>query len=167
MVTKFPAGRLPAAAPPAARTALPARSRESGSRHRPRSPLFGLGVKFPGPRGRGVPRTPGAGPRAGTSRRGQRAAGLEGRGVGGGLVNFAASPSRSSTGCLCVPGGGGERAARQPRSPGRRCAGRARRAAGELQRAGERDALGRGPASTNSAAGLRAVGSGGGAASGE
>lgn len=54
-----------------------------------------------------------------------------------------------------------------PRSPEHRAAGLARRPAGESERAGQRDTLHRGPASTNTTAGLGAVGNEGGDAAGE
>lgn len=68
------------------------------------------------PGGRGVPRTPGAGSRAGTAWRGERPSGQEARRVGGGLVKFAPCASWTGTSCLCFPGGGGagSPAARRP-----------------------------------------------------
>lgn len=68
---------------------------------------------------------------------------------------------------LAVSASQAERAVRLPRSPGCCSAGRARRPAGERERAGQHYALHRGPASTTTTAGLWAVGNEGGDASGE
>lgn len=152
---KVSSGSPPSDGQGSLRDSSPGADSRAGLREPPsKSSRWTWGEVCGSPGGRGVPRTPGAGSRAGTAWRGERPWGQEARRVGGGLVKFAPCASWTGTSCLCFPGG----AARPPAAP--IAAPLARAPCRTLPSAAAPRALKPRP-------GSRAVGNGGGAAAAE